>query len=128
MDAAARMKKWDVGILLVSRDGQVVGILTDRDITIRAVARGCDPKVTKVFEIMSGEVLFGLEDQEVEQIAEIMENRCIRRLPVLNPAQQLVGIITLGDLAARLDKSEVASRILRRVSLRPGSPHSNGHS
>jgi CBS domain-containing protein len=119
VEAAVMMKKWDVGILPVCKNERIIGVITDRDITIRAVARGSDPNATMVFQVMSGEFIHCLDDDEIEKALEIMEMGRVRRLPVLNQDRALVGIISLGDLAARLDKVEIAGRLLKHISTRP---------
>lgn len=116
MEAAEDMKAMDVGILLICENDRVVGAITDRDITVRAVAKGCDPRTTRVSEVMSGEIIYCLDEHDVEDVAEIMEKGRIRRLPVLNQDKRLVGIITLGDIAARANENKIAGRVLSRIS------------
>ena len=77
----------------------MVGMLTDRDITVRAVAEGRDPRTTKVRDVMSGELICCYEDQEVEVAAHLMRSQQIRRVLVLDRDKQLVGIVSLSDLA-----------------------------
>lgn len=97
--AAERMRTLDVGALPVCDGDQLVGVITDRDITIRATAEQKSPQTTKVRDVMTPEVVYGLEDQDVMDAARIMEERQIRRLPVLDKNHKLVGIVALGDLA-----------------------------
>ena len=83
-EAARRMKNLDVGPLPVCDGERLVGMLTDRDITIRGVAKGCDPCTTPVREVMTPEVEYCYEDQEVDAAARLMQERQIRRLPIVN--------------------------------------------
>jgi len=115
-EAATDMKTLDVGILPICENDRLVGTITDRDITVRAVAEGYDPKTTKVEQVMSRGIICCFEDQDVEEAAETMEEGQIRRLPVLNRAERLVGIISLGDLAIRATEGDLAGRVLARVS------------
>jgi CBS domain-containing protein len=98
-EAAEKMKKLDVGPLPVCDGERLVGILTDRDITIRAVAEGRDPFTTKVCDVMTPEIVYCFEDQDVKDAAILMEEKQIRRLPTLNRNKWIVGIVSLGDLA-----------------------------
>jgi CBS domain-containing protein len=98
--AAARlMRDLDVGSLPVCENDRVTGLITDRDIAIRAVAEARDPEGTPVRAVMSSEIVYALEDQDVEDVARLMEVKQIRRLPVLSREKRLVGIVSLGDLA-----------------------------
>ena len=116
MEAADDMKNLDVGMLPVCKDDELIGAVTDRDIAVRGIADGCDPKTTLVRDVMSRVVAYCFEDQDVKEAAEIMEKNRIRRLPVLDRRQQVVGIVSLGDMAIRTKDSDMANRILARVS------------
>ena len=96
--AAEKMADYDVGMLPVCDGGRLVGVLTDRDIAVRAVAQACDPKTTTVRDVMTREVVYCFEDQEVEEAARLMEEKQVRRLPILDRKQQLMGIVSLNDL------------------------------
>jgi CBS domain-containing protein len=119
MEAAQKMRQLDVGALPVCDGQQIIGLLTDRDITVRAVAEGYDPKQTKVRDIMSARPVCCYEDQEVWECVELMERKQIRRLPVMDRSQQLVGIVSLGDLATRNRNERLAGEVLNRVSSPP---------
>ena len=95
------MSSLDVGALPVCDGDRLSGMITDRDITIRATADGRDPKTTPVKDCRSPEVVYCFEDQDVEDAQTLMEQKQIRRLPVLNRAKKLVGIIALADLATK---------------------------
>jgi len=100
---------------------RLVGILTDRDITVRAIAEGCDPKTTKVREAMTEEIFYCFEDQDVHEAAKMMEEKQIRRLLVLNRDKRLVGIVSLGDLAVQTGDRTKAGTVLEGVSEPTGS-------
>jgi CBS domain-containing protein len=120
--AAARMAELDVGVLPVGEKNRLVGMITDRDIAVRGVACACDPKSTKVRDVMSAEVRYCFDDESVEHIAQNMADQQIRRLPVVDRDKRLVGIVSLGDLATHL-KTKAPSYALRGIS-QPGGHHS----
>jgi len=115
-EAAARMKLHDVGTLPVGDNDKVVGILTDRDIVVRAIADGRDPKTAQVRDIMTPGVVTCFEDDLVSEAALLMEGRQIRRLVVLARDNHPVGILSLGDLAVETGDDELAGQILEEVS------------
>jgi CBS domain-containing protein len=119
-DAAQLMMKIDAGTVPVGKDQKLVGMLTDRDIAVRAVAKGLGPD-TPVREIMSADVKYCFEDQSIEEVARNMADIQVRRLPVVNRDKRLVGILSLGDLAVRSNCS--TNEALRGVST-PGGEHS----
>ena len=97
--AAKMMADYDVGALPIGENDRLVGMITDRDITVRGVAQGRDPEKTTVREAMSGRVLYCFEDDDIAEVARKMGDWQVRRLPVLNREKRLVGIVSLGDLA-----------------------------
>jgi CBS domain-containing protein len=97
--AAQTMAEHDLGILPVCDNGELIGMLSDRDITIRAVARGLSLDNTRINQLLGTEARYMYEDQTVEDAASYMKRFQVRRLPVLNSEYQLVGIISLADLA-----------------------------
>jgi CBS domain-containing protein len=97
-DAAKLMAECGAGVLPVGENDRLVGVITDRDIAIRGVANGLSPD-TPVRQVMSNEVLYCYEDQTTDEVAANMGDQQVRRLPVLNRAKRLVGIVSLGDLA-----------------------------
>jgi CBS domain-containing protein len=115
-EAAKMMKKVDIGMLPVCDGQHLVGSLTDRDLTIRAVAEGCDPLLTKVKDVMTPNVYWCYDDQDIEQAAQLMEEKQIRRLPIVNRQKRLVGIVSLGDLALRSNNDRLAEEVLECVS------------
>ena len=122
-EAANKMKSLDIGPLPVCDGDKVIGMLTDRDITVRATAEGLDPKQTRVREIMSKELTTCLEDQDVKEAAELMQSKQIRRVPILNKDKRLVGMLSLGDLAQRTQDSKLAGKTLEEVSTPGKSSH-----
>jgi CBS domain-containing protein len=97
-EAAKTMRDIDAGCLPVERGDRLVGMITDRDIAIRAVAQGKGPD-TRVCEVMTDEVRYCFEDEDVEDVALNMSELQIRRLPVLNRDKRLIGFISLSDIA-----------------------------
>jgi CBS domain-containing protein len=102
-EAAQRMRSMDVGSLPVCDGRRLLGMVTDRDITIRITAEGRDAAITPVMDAMTPDVAFVFEDQDVQEAARVMRERQIRRLPVLDREKHLVGILALGDIATTGD-------------------------
>jgi CBS domain-containing protein len=121
LDAARKMRDLDVGPLPVCDNDRIAGMLTDRDITIRATAEGLDPKTTKVRDVMSTDVISCFEDQDEQEAARTMQERQVRRLLVLDRNQKLVGIISLGDLVTQTGDQQKSGEVLQDVSV-PATP------
>jgi CBS domain-containing protein len=119
-DAAALMAEIDAGIIPVAQGDRLVGMITDRDIAVRAVAKGLPP-TTPVADVMSREVLYCHDDDDVQDVAENMGEMQVRRLPVLNRDKRLVGIISLADIAVK-DGPECAGEAVSGIS-EPGGKH-----
>jgi CBS domain-containing protein len=115
-EAAQQMQRLDIGVLPICDGDQLVGMLTDRDMTVRAVAEGCSPTTTTAREVMSPDLIYGLEDQDVQDATRLMEQYQVRRLPVLNRQKRLVGIVALADLAVRSGNQALTGEVLERVS------------
>lgn len=115
-NAAETMRALDVGALPVCENKKLIGIITDRDIAIRAVADGRDPNQTKVRDAMSGPLLYCYEDEDIASAVKLMEEKQIRRLPVFDRRQQLCGLVSLGDLATRVQNDRLSGEVLGRVS------------
>src|SRR3954470_16672442 len=98
-EAAEKMRSLDVGVLPVTEGELLLGIITDRDITVRAVAEGRDPKRTRVQDCMTSGTVSCFEDQDSEDAVRLMEEKQIRRLAVLSRDNRLVGVVSLGDIA-----------------------------
>jgi CBS domain-containing protein len=122
LTAAARiMRQLDVGALPVCENERLDGMITDRDIAIRGVAEARDPTVTAVRTVMSPEIVYAYEDQNVKEAAHIMEEKQIRRLPILNREKHLVGIVSLGDVATEAS-ADLSGEALREIC-QPAGAH-----
>lgn len=122
-EAARMMAELDAGVLPVQQDDRLVGMITDRDIAVRAVAEGKSPD-TLVQDVMSNEVLYCFDDQEIEDVARNMGEVKVRRLPVVNRDKRLVGIISIGDLALKEEQTMTGS-VVAHIS-KQGGRHSQG--
>ena len=120
-DAAKMMAECDAGALPVGDGDRLVGVVTDRDIAIRAVGENRGPD-TPVGEVMTKQVLYCFDDESVEHVAENMGEQQVRRLPVLNRDKRLVGIVSIGDLS-RKAKPNTAGKAVAAIS-QPGGEHS----
>ena len=115
-EAAQKMKGLDVGPLPVCDNNRLVGMLTDRDITVRAVAEGKDPRTSRVRDVMTEGITYCFEEDDVADAARLMKEKQIRRLVVLNRDKRLAGIVSLGDLAVETGDEHLAGKTLERVS------------
>ncbi len=114
------MAEIDAGALPVGENDRLVGMITDRDIVVRAVAQGRSVD-TKVAAVMSKEVLYCFDTDEIDEVARNMGKARVRRLPVVNRDKRLVGIVSLGDLARNDDATNIGQTVTR-VST-PGGKH-----
>ncbi len=115
-EAAYVMKERNIGLLPVCDHDRFVGMVTDRDIAIRAVAAGRDPKLTRVHAVMTPDVICCHEDDNLEEAARLMRERQVRRIVVLDSRKFLVGILSLGDLAAASDDPYRVGEVLQAVT------------
>ena len=120
-EAARMMAEIDAGVLPVGDGDRLVGMITDRDVVIRAVAVNKGPD-TAVSEVMSKEVLYCFADQDLDDVVQNMADIKVRRLPVLNREKRLVGIVSLGDVAL-VDDPDITGEVLSEIS-EPGGKHS----
>jgi CBS domain-containing protein len=119
-EVAGIMAEIDAGVLPVGDNDRLVGMITDRDIAIRAVAQGKGPD-TPVRDVMSTEkVLYCYDDEDLAQVAQNMGEQQVRRLPVVNREKRLVGIVSLGDVVQKEARS--ANKAVKGVS-KPGGQH-----
>ena len=118
--AASFMLSADAGSIPVTDGDRLIGMITDRDITVRGVAKGYGPD-TPVRELMSNEIICAHEDDDIEEVASKMGEAQIRRLPVIDRDERLCGIVSLGDLSREAD-DDCASEALEGVT-QPGGPH-----
>lgn len=114
-DAAKKMRELDVGFIPVTSDGNIAGVLTDRDIVVRGVAEGMEPSSAKVSDIISSEVIMAYDDESVEDVEKRMADNKIRRIVVISRDDEPVGVISLGDLAVQYDEKK-AGHTLEEVS------------
>ena len=121
-DAARRMDELNVGALPVCDGEKLVGIVTDRDVTVRATAAGKGPDDCRVSDVMSSEIDWCFEEDTLEEATAKMKARQIRRLPVLNSERKLVGMLALGDLAtSEGEGGRAAAEVLKHIS-EPSEP------
>ncbi len=113
-DTAKKMRDLNVGCLPVWENDELIGIITDRDLTCRAIAEARDPATTTVRDVMSQDVAFCFDDQRASEAARIMREKKVRRLPVFDHDKHMVGILTLSDLA--IHAPEVTGEVVRSVS------------
>ncbi|HKE93826.1 MAG TPA: CBS domain-containing protein [Povalibacter sp.] len=125
-EAAHLMAELDIGCLPVEDNDRMVGMITDRDIAVRAVSEGLGPQ-TLVRQVMSSEVMYCYDDQSVDEVTRNMADLRLRRLPVVNRSKRLVGILSLGDLAVDEQAQGEAGEALCGIS-RPGGRHSQSSS
>ncbi len=114
--AALQMLELDVGMLPVKADGQIVGTVTDRDITVRGTAYGADPEATPVSEVMSDEIFSCMDEDDLELAVQLMEDHQVRRLIVQDRDGQLVGLLSLGDLARHVESTKLSAEALSGIS------------
>lgn len=115
-EVAKKMAEIDAGIMPVGEDDRLVGMVTDRDIVIRAVAKGKTPGKCTVRDVMSPDVKYCYEDETLEDAARNMSSLQVKRLPVLNREKRLVGIVSLGDLAMEPEADEHSREALQGIS------------
>jgi CBS domain-containing protein len=116
--AAEVMANMDIGLLPVSENDRLVGMISDRDIAVRGVAAGMGPN-TRIRDVMTYDVKYCFDDQDIDDVLENMADLQVRRLPVLDRAKRLIGIVSLGDLARR---GSLTGMALAGIS-RPGGEH-----
>jgi len=114
-DAAGIMAEEHIGFLLIGENDKLKGTLTDRDLVVRAVAKGQNLGNTTVDDILTGDLLYCRADQDVTEVARNMSDKKVRRMPVVDENKRLVGVVSIGDMAQHLDKNEVGN-ILKGVT------------
>jgi len=116
-EAAEKMRDLNIGPLpICGDDDRLVGMLTDRDVTVRAVSEGLDPWTCRVRDVMTPSIIYCHEDQDVAEAAQLMKENQIRRLVVLDKNKHLTGIVSLGDLAVEGGDDQLAGNTLEAVS------------
>jgi CBS domain-containing protein len=116
LQAAEKMRDRDVGFLAVCENDRLIGTVTDRDITIRSVAQGRDPRQASVQEIMSPEVFCCYEDDDVQRVSDYMQEKEVRRLLILNSDKRLAGVVSLGDIAKVSGDERLAGETLGHIA------------
>ena len=112
---AAEMKRHNVGMMPICQNGNLIGMITDRDIVIQCVAAGTDPKECKVSNFMTTELLQASPETDVSDAARLMGDEQVHRLPVVENSR-LVGIVSLGDIAVHSSDDKMVANLLREVS------------
>ncbi len=113
--AAQLMKQYDVGSIPICDNNKIIGIVTDRDIAVRSVAQNHDTSCQKVYDIMTSNPVVGTCDMEVHQVAKLMSERQIRRLPIVEN-NNLVGMVSLGDISVEPKLQDNAEWALKNIS------------
>ena len=117
VDAAELMRREDCGLVpVVSENGKLIGVLTDRDIVIKVVAEGRDARSTAVSEVMSTDLVTCLPQETVETVMEQMATRQVRRIPIVERDGSLVGIVAQADIATRIGRTEETGQIVQAIS------------
>jgi CBS domain-containing protein len=114
-EAAEKMKSHNIGSLPVCEGKKVVGVITDRDVTVRSTASGADPNATKVESVMSRDIVSVKPDDTLQRAEQLMHDRQLRRLPVMDDQGELVGYLAMARVA-RKESPEQAGRVLKGVS------------
>jgi CBS domain-containing protein len=114
-EAAIKMRELDIGELPIVVGSEAVGVITDRDITVRGVARGLDPNAAKVVDAMTEGIVACRQDDAIEDAAKKMGSHKIRRLPVMDASGKMIGMLSLADLALKLDKA-LLGEVLMEIS------------
>jgi CBS domain-containing protein len=120
-EAARKMKSLNVGFLPVQEGTMLIGLVTDRDIVVRGLAEDRDVDATLVRDIVSSEVVYCYEDESVEDAVRLMADRQIRRLIVCDRNRLPVGVVSLGDIAAKTGQEQLSGEALERIST-PAAP------
>lgn len=115
-DCAKKMKELDVGAIPVGENDRLRGIVTDRDIIVKAVAEGMDPERACVRDAMTSPIDYCFEDDEVQSAVQHMKEKQIRRVVVLNKNKRLVGMVSLGDIAAKGQSDALSGEALSKIS------------
>lgn len=114
-EIAKLMQDEDIGAVPIGENDRLVGMVTDRDIALRAVANGADIAKTTARDVMSEGIVYCKEDEDIEDAVELMEKKELRRLPVINAKKRLVGMLSLGDIS-HAAKYETSGELLQSVS------------
>ncbi|MGE5250417.1 MAG: CBS domain-containing protein [Bacteroidota bacterium] len=119
LEVARLMKAQDIGPVPVvesQTDRRLVGIVTDRDLALNVVAEGRDPKTTRVADVMTRDVVTCRESDNVNKALDAMSNKQLRRIPVVDPQDRIVGIIAQADVATRVDEPKKTAEVVKDIS------------
>jgi len=114
--AAEKMRDHDIGFLPICDNDRLVGTVTDRDITIKSVAQGRDPRDATVREVMNPQVFYCYEDDDIEKVAQYMEEEEVRRMLILNHEKRLIGVVSIGDIASVSGEKHLAGETLGHIA------------
>ena len=120
--AAEKMSTLEVGALPVWEGDELVGMITDRDITVRATARNLSPSSTLISQIMTPQVFYCFDDDDISEAAKIMEEKTVHRLLVLNSDYEPVGFVSLSDIAVKSHDEHLTYEVIEKIS-EPACPH-----
>ena len=120
-DAAKKMKEFNVGFMPVQEGTSLIGVITDRDIVVRALADELNPSSTQVKDIISSDVVYCFDDDSVEEAIRLMEENQVRRLIVCRSDRTPIGIISLGDIAVKSGQESLFAEALEQIS-EPAAP------
>lgn len=112
---AKKMQQYDIGAVPVGENDRLIGMVTDRDVTVRALANGKDVSKLTARDVMTKGVIYCREAEEVDDAVRTMESKHIRRLPVLNANKRMVGMLSLGDVSSAASK-EITAEVMKAVS------------
>lgn len=115
-DAAALMRSLNIGAIPICEGTRLMGMVTDRDLVLRVMAEGLNPEHETIQTIMTSDVDYCYEDQTVEEAAQVMQDRQVRRLPIINRENELVGIVSLGDVAVKGTDRMTTATALEEIS------------
>jgi CBS domain-containing protein len=119
-EIARLMRKHDIGAIPIGENDRLIGMVTDRDIVCRCVAEGSDPTNATARQVMSKGIVFCRDEEELDDAARIMEQKKIRRLPVINKDKRMIGMLSLGDVS-QAGSRELTGEVMKSVSAHHGS-------
>jgi CBS domain-containing protein len=114
--AADKMRQRDIGFLGICENDRLVGTVTDRDIAIRSVAQGRDPRLAPVREIMNPQVFYCFDDDDIEKVGQYMQEKEVRRMLILDHQKRLVGVVSIGDIAKASGEKQLAGETLGHIA------------